>query len=49
VTTFFTQSTPTSNGFQSISSPDVNAFLFAGVQVRFDIPVGPEASRVASR
>lgn len=49
MTTFFTQSTPTSNGWNSISSPTVNAFLFAGVQGRFDIPVGPNTSQVASR
>jgi hypothetical protein len=49
MTTFFSQSTPTSNGFHSISSPDVNAFLLAGVQGRFDIPVGSDASQVASR
>lgn len=49
MTTFFTQSTPTSNGWDSISSPKVNAFLFAGVQGRFDIPVGSDSSQVASR
>jgi len=49
MTTFFTQSTPNSNGWDSISSPKVNAFLFAGVQGRFDVPVGSDSSQVASR
>jgi hypothetical protein len=49
LTTFFTQSTPASSGWQTISSPQVNAFLFAGVQGRFDIPVGSDSSQVASR
>jgi hypothetical protein len=47
--TFFTQSTPTSSGYQNISSPTVNTFLFAGLQGRFDIPTDSSASRVASR
>jgi len=49
LTTFFTQSTPTSNGFRNIESPDANLFLFAGVQGRFDIPTGPRDAQVASR
>jgi hypothetical protein len=49
MTTFFTQATPASSGWESISSPKVNAFLFAGVQGRFDIPVGPDSAQVASR
>jgi hypothetical protein len=49
LTTFFSQSTPTSNGFASISSPTVNTFVFAGLQGRFDIPTGAGASQVASR
>ena len=49
LTTFFTKSTPDTQAFHSISSPDVSAFLFAGVQGRFDIPVGPDTSQVASR
>jgi hypothetical protein len=48
LTTFLTQSTPATNGFENISSPNVNTFLFAGVQGRFDIPTGRE-SKVASR
>jgi hypothetical protein len=49
VTTFFTQSTPASSGYQNISSPTANAFLFAGIQGRFDIPLGGDSSRVAAR
>lgn len=49
MTTFFTQSTPASNGYGNITSPQVNAFLFAGLQGRFDIPVGSDSGQVASR
>jgi hypothetical protein len=50
LTTFFTQSTPVSNGSTNIQSPNVNTFLFAGIQGRFDIPTGSDSpSRVASR
>jgi hypothetical protein len=49
VTTFFTQNQPGSGGYQNIESPKANAFVFAGVQGRFDIPVGSDSSRVASR
>jgi hypothetical protein len=48
LSTFFTQSTPSSDGFSKISSPNVNTFLFAGLQGRFDIPT-TTSSRVASR
>jgi hypothetical protein len=49
VTTFFTQSQPGSGGYQNIESPKANAFVFAGVQGRFDMPVGSDSSSVASR
>lgn len=49
LTTFFTQSTPTSNGFTNITNPTVNTFVFAGVQGRFDIPTDSRSSQVASR
>jgi outer membrane protein W len=48
LSTFFTQSTPAAEAFHNISNPDVNTFLFAGVQGRFDIPSG-KPSQVASR
>lgn len=47
---FLTQATPSSNGFQSVSSPNVNTFVFAGLQGRFDIPTGSSAGKqVAAR
>jgi hypothetical protein len=50
LTTFFTQSTPASQGFQNIQNPNVNTFLFAGLQGRFDIPTSSDSSsHVASR
>ncbi len=49
LTTFFTQQTPTSNGWTNVSSPQVNTFLFAGLQGRFDIPTRGTGSQVASR
>jgi hypothetical protein len=49
LTTFFSQQTPESNGYASIRSPQVNTFLFAGLQGRFDVPTGSGASQVASR
>jgi hypothetical protein len=49
LTTFFSQQTPQSNGYASIQSPQVNTFLFAGLQGRFDVPTGSGASQVASR
>jgi hypothetical protein len=48
LSTFFTQSTPAAGAFHNISNPDVNTFLFAGLQGRFDIPSG-KSSQVASR
>jgi hypothetical protein len=49
LSTFFTQSTPQSNGFTNISDPQVNTFVFAGVMGRFDVPTGAGTSQVASR
>jgi hypothetical protein len=48
VSTFFTQSTPASSSFSNISNPNVNTFLFAGLQGRFDIPT-VSSPQVASR
>jgi hypothetical protein len=49
VTTFFTQSTPSSGGFSSISNPQASTFVYAGLQGRFDIPTRSGSSQVASR
>lgn len=51
LSTFLTQATPESHQFHNISSPNVNTFLFAGLQGRFDIPTGPDSfpRQVASR
>jgi hypothetical protein len=49
LSTFFTQSTPQSNGYQNLSNPNVNTFVFAGVLGRFDIPTRTSDSAVASR
>jgi hypothetical protein len=49
LSTFLTQSTPTSNGFANVSSPNVNTFLFAGLMGRFDVPTEPDRSRIAAR
>jgi len=49
LSTFFSQSTPDTQAFRNLSSPDVNTFVFAGLQGRFDIPTGTDSSRVASR
>jgi hypothetical protein len=47
---FLTQSTPGADGYSSISSPNVNTFVFGGVLGRFDIATGgASTSRVASR
>jgi hypothetical protein len=47
---FFTQSTPGSNAFGNVSNPNVNTFVFAGLQGRFDFPTGRgSASQMASR
>jgi hypothetical protein len=46
---FLTESTPGTR-FANLTNPNVNTFLFAGVQGRFDIPTGtPESREVASR
>jgi hypothetical protein len=49
LTAFFTQETPTSNGYANVQNPHVNTFVFAGFQGRFDIPTGSGSSQVASR
>ena len=49
ITTFFTQQTPDSNGYQNIHNAHASTFLFAGFQGRFDIPTGSQSSQVASR
>ena len=49
MTTFLTQSTSGGSGWQNISNPTVNSFLFAGVQGRFDVFTGSDSSQVASR
>lgn len=49
LSTFFTQSTPQSNGFSSLNNTQVSTFLFAGLQGRFDIPTRSTSSQVASR
>jgi hypothetical protein len=49
LTTFFTQSTPQSSSYQSLSNPNVNTFVFAGVLGRFDVPTRTNESAVASR
>jgi hypothetical protein len=46
---FLSESTPLASGYSNITDPKVNTFLFGGVQARFDIPVGADSSRVASR
>jgi hypothetical protein len=48
LSTFFTQSTPAHSAFTDISNPNVNTFLFAGLQGRFDVPV-TRSTEVASR
>jgi hypothetical protein len=50
VSMFLTQEAANANGYSSITSPNVNTFVFAGLQGRFDIPTGSSASKdVASR
>jgi hypothetical protein len=46
---FFTQSPATATGFSSVSSPDVNTFVFGGLLGRFDIPTEAKAGSVAAR
>jgi hypothetical protein len=48
LSTFFAQSTPAAEAFHNISNPNVNTFVFAGLQGRFDVPSG-KSSQVASR
>ena len=49
LSTFFTESTPQSNGFSNLSSPEINTFIFGGVMGRFDIPTQATDRSVASR
>jgi hypothetical protein len=49
LSSFFTQSTPETNRFTNITSPEVNTFLFVGMMGRFDIPTASRATQVASR
>ena len=49
VSTFFTQSTPSSSAFNNISDPKASTFVFAGLQGRFDIPTSSSPAHVASR
>jgi len=50
LSTFLSERTPTSGGFTNISNPNVDTFLFAGLQGRFDIPTrSGSTSQVASR
>jgi len=49
LSTFFTESTPASNGFSNLSNTQVNTFVFAGLLGRFDIPTRRGESQVASR
>jgi hypothetical protein len=46
---FLSESTPTSDGFKNIASPNVNAFISAGVLGRFDIPTESGGSELAAR
>lgn len=41
---FLTQSTPISNGYANVQSPEVNTFVFAGLLGRFDVPTGESGS-----
>jgi hypothetical protein len=47
--TFFTESSPASGGWRNVSNPNVNTFLFAGMQGRFDIATRARSEPVASR
>jgi hypothetical protein len=46
---FLSESAPGSGGFKSISSPNVNTFVFGGVQGRFDIGGAAAGARLAAR
>jgi hypothetical protein len=48
LSTFLTESTPQTNAYQNVSNPNVNTFLFGGVQGRFDIPTGSAASQTTA-
>jgi hypothetical protein len=50
LSTFLTQSTPANDSFHNVASPELNTFVFGGIQGRFDIPTQARpASSVASR
>jgi len=54
VNTFFTNSTPETNGFDNVHNPRASFFFFSGIQGRFDfgsfVPSGKgEAQQVAAR
>jgi hypothetical protein len=49
LTAFFSESTPGTGGYRNVSNPNVDAFVFAGMQGRFDVAVPGEPSKVAAR
>jgi outer membrane protein W len=50
MSTFLTESTLATSGYHNVQSPKVDTFVFAGLQGRFDVPVGPRRDKqVASR
>jgi hypothetical protein len=49
LSTFFTEATPTSNGYSNLNNTQVNTFVFAGLLGRFDIPTRRGEAQVASR
>jgi hypothetical protein len=49
LSSFFTQSTPETNRYTNIPSPEVNTFLFVGMMGRFDLAIGSRNQQTASR
>jgi len=49
LSTFFTQSTPDSNGYHNLGSAQLNTFLFAGIMGRFDLSTDSHRGQMASR
>jgi hypothetical protein len=49
LSTFLTEKVAGANAYQNVSNPNVNAFFFAGVQGRFDIPTRSTPQTTASR
>jgi hypothetical protein len=49
LSTFLTESAAGASGYQNVANPNVNAFFFAGVQGRFDIPTRSAPQATASR